>query len=120
MGALAGHSPYVERGGGTHTLNAGPSNVGLADPAAGAMVSLLQATAALCVPLTGRGSPGETCTVENVYAFRLAEVKALHELVEEAQQTFLAAHRQLEEDERRAWESAPPDPPPSTSPPAGT
>lgn len=92
---------YVERGGGTHTLNAGPSNVGLADPAAGGMVSLLQATAALCVPLKGRGSPGETCTVEEVYAFRLAEVKALHELVERAQQTFLAKERSSISSKRR-------------------
>jgi len=42
------------------------------------------------------------CTVEAVYAYRLAEVQALEELVEKAQHTFLAAHRQLEEDERRA------------------
>lgn len=98
---------YAERGSGAHTLNAGPSNAGLADPAAGAMISLLRTASALCVSTRDRGSPGETCMVETVFAYRLAEVAALHELVEQAQQTFLAAHRQLEEDERRAWESDP-------------
>jgi hypothetical protein len=99
---------YASRGSGTHTLHAGPSNAGLADPATGAMISLLQTATALCLPLEARGSPGETCTVEKVYAYRVAEVSALRELVEKAQHTFLAVHRKLEEDERRAWESAPP------------
>lgn len=98
---------YAKRGSGAHILNAGPSNAGLADPAAGAMISLLQTATALCVPDKNRDASGETCTVERVYAYRLAEVQALGELVEKAQLTFLAAHRQLEEDERRAWESAP-------------
>jgi hypothetical protein len=98
---------YAERGSGARTLNAGPSNAGLADPASSAMVSLLQTATALCVPDRGRGASGETCTVERVYAYRLAEVQALGELVEKVQHTFLAAHQQLEEDERRAWESAP-------------
>jgi hypothetical protein len=111
---------YAERASGAHTLNAGPSNGGLADPAAGAMVSLLQATSALCMPTKDRGATGETCTVEKVYAFRLAEVNALHELVEKAQQAFLAVHKRLEEDERRAWDSAQPNPPASTSTPEGT
>lgn len=100
---------YAERGSGTRTLNAGPSNAGLTDPAAGAMISLLQTATALCTPLKGRGSPGETCTVSEVYAYRVAEVQALGELVEQAQQTFLAAHRRLEEDEKRAWKSDPLD-----------
>jgi hypothetical protein len=106
-GSLGNELSYVERGSGAEILNAGPSNAGLTDPAAGAMISLLQTATALCVPLEGRGSPGETCLVERVYAYRVAEVSALGELVEKAQQTFLEAHRKLEEAERRAWDDSP-------------
>lgn len=42
--------------------------------------------------------------VEEVAAYRIAEVYALGEMVEEAQHTFLEAHRKLEEDEKLAWD----------------
>jgi hypothetical protein len=95
---------YLRRASGNLTLPAGASNAYLADPASGAMVSLYQATAALCLPLNEREYPRESCTVMEVHAYRVAEVNALGELVDRAQRTFLKAHRQLEQDERRAWQ----------------
>ncbi len=93
---------YLARGSGAQVLNAGPSNGGLADPAQGALISLHQTTTALCTPLAERESPEDSCPVMEVQAYRVAEVRALGELVDKAQRTFLEVDRKLEEDERRA------------------
>lgn len=95
---------YLQQGNGAYNLVAGSSNGGLADPAASAMISLHQTVTALCLPLEEREYPEESCMVEEVAAYRIAEVYALGEMVEEAQHTFLEAHRKLEEDEKLAWD----------------
>ena len=109
-GAHGNELSYVERGSGARSLNAGPSNSGLADPAQGALISLHQTTTALCTPLAERDSPEGSCPVMEVQAYRVAEVRALGELVEKAQWAFVEAHRKLEEDERRVWENPPANP----------
>ncbi len=101
---------YLERGSGAHSLTAGPSNTGLADPAQGALISLHQTTTALCTPFAERESPEDSCPVMEVQAYRVAEGRALGELVEKAQQTFVEADRKLEEEERRAWGNPPAGP----------
>ena len=95
---------YFERGSGDRTLGAGPSNAHLADPALGAMISLYQTTAAICLPLEERESPEECCQVLEVRAYRVAEVNALVEMVDKTQYMFVEAHRKLEQDELRVWQ----------------
>ena len=87
-GAHGNELSYVLRGSGARALNAGPSNDGLADPARGALISLYQTTTAPCTPLAQRDSPEGSCPVVEVQAYRIAEVTALGELVERAQQKF--------------------------------
>jgi hypothetical protein len=75
----------------------GPTNVGLADPGHGALISLLQVTTDLI--LFGRpsaeGSPYATATVT-----------ALAQLVDEAGDEFLRVHREIEAEEIKLWDSA--------------
>lgn len=75
----------------------GPTNVGLADPGHGTLISLLQVTTDLI--LFGRpsaeGSPHAT-----------AMVTALAKLVDEAGDEFLRVHREIEAEEIELWRSA--------------
>lgn len=69
----------------------GPTNAGLADPANGALISLMQVTTQLLI----HGRPlGEDTTP-------LVVAKALMQLTDEAEEAFLGAHKRLAEKEAR-------------------
>lgn len=72
-------------------LLAGPTNAGLADPGHAALISLSQVTTALL--LQGANKPA--------IAEDFAALLAIQELVNDAGQEFLAAHRGIEEREAR-------------------
>lgn len=98
---------YAERASGTKILNSGQSNAGLADPAQSALVSLHQTTTALWFATEAEDDSEDSCPVEEVVAYRVAQINALGELLSSTQQAFVAAERQLEADEKQAWESKP-------------
>jgi hypothetical protein len=78
-------------------LHAGPTNHGLADPGHGSLISLAQTTVALFT--AGRADQEDvTWTVHS---------SAILELVERAGDAFLAAHKRLDDDERRVWADRP-------------
>jgi Family of unknown function (DUF5677) len=68
---------------------AGPSNAGLADPGNGAVISLYQVTVALLV----HGGPNGPQSQD------LLTLKAISNLLDQAQQTFLEIHQALEAEE---------------------
>jgi uncharacterized protein DUF5677 len=87
----------------------GPTNAGLADPASGALISLIQVTTQLLI----RGRPlgddsirvGENSIRLGDDSMRLVVAKALMQLTDEAEDAFLAAHKRLEEKEARFQET---------------
>jgi Family of unknown function (DUF5677) len=85
----------LQRGGG-HILLAGAVNMGLADPAHSAMISLAQITVNLLI--MGRPEP----TPEFV-----AYASAILQLQDEAGATFLEAHQRLEADDKAIWAANP-------------
>jgi len=75
--------------GGGNTMLAGPSNAGLADPGNGALISLHQVTTALLLYGGLNGPQSQD----------LLTLKAIANLLDQAQQTFLEIHQALEAEE---------------------
>lgn len=76
---------------GNHGAFAGASNAGLADPGHGALISLAQCSTALIAAT--QHEPDEQYEL-------LVEMGMMQRLVEDAGEAFLAAHKQLEQEER--------------------
>jgi hypothetical protein len=90
-GSFATGFGVVRRGPNT-ILQTGPTNRGLADAGHGSLISLTQVTTALFI--SGRPEPDPDW---------LARAQAMLDLTEKAGDAFLAAHRQLEADEKSLW-----------------
>jgi hypothetical protein len=73
---------------------AGPTNWGLADPGHGTLVSLYQITTSLL--LFGRPSLEDE-------PMRIAILRALEKLVDEAGEAFLTVHKEVEDEEEHLW-----------------
>lgn len=78
---------------------AGPSNAGLADPGHASLISLSQVTTALLLQGSNKAAAVEDFTA----------LLAIHELVDDAGQAFLAAHRCIEKGEMRWTQTLPTD-----------
>jgi hypothetical protein len=95
-----GSAMAIRNRGGYEVILTGPTNYGLADPGHGALISLLQITTTLLIH--GRPKMDQE-------PMRAVVARALALLVDQAGELFLSIHRQLEEDEKKAWAERPPN-----------